>query len=368
MNMGGIEAILLNYYRAMDRTRVQFDFIVEEGSEIPYRAEMEALGARVYTLPSIKRPAAYEKALRGLIRAEKYPIVHANMNTLNAFALYPAFREGVPVRISHNHSTANPKEWKRTAAKVLLRPSARTFATHRFACSAYAGAWMFGKRSVEKGEVRVLHNAIDLDRFAFSQEARAALRQSLGLEDALVIGHVGRFCQTKNQAFVLECFAALLARRPDARLVLVGVGETLPAVKAQAQALGIADKVQFLGSRTDVHRLYAAMDGLLLPSLYEGMPVVGIEAQAAALPCVFSDRVPREAGILDSVRFLPLRNPALWADTLLTGILTQERQSADVSPLVTAGYDIHTEAAALTAFYLDAAQGAEPNERNPGNA
>lgn len=351
MNMGGIEAILLNYYRAMDKERVQFDFLVEEGSEIPCRAEMEALGSRVFTLPPIRRPGAYAKALRARIRSEGYRIVHANMNTLNAFALTPAWREGVPVRISHNHSTANSRELARYITKGLLRPSARAFATHRFACSRTAGAWMFGEKAVRQGRVQVMHNAIDLPRFAYDPRTRARLREALGLGDALVVGHVGRFCQTKNQAFAVECFAALHARRPDARLLLVGVGETLPSVLARAASLGVAEQVLYLGARTDVHALYAAMDGLLLPSLYEGMPVVGIEAQASALPCVFSEHVPREAGLLSNVRFLPLKDPARWADALLEGIAAQDRVSVDTAPMVAAGYDIHTAAERLTTFY-----------------
>ncbi|MGN0983628.1 MAG: glycosyltransferase family 1 protein, partial [Gemmiger sp.] len=296
MDSGGIEAVVLNYYRHIDRSKVQFDFYFAEGSTFPQRAELEALGAGIYPIPPYTEVAAYQRVLQGAFRARRYSIVHAHLSTMSVFPLFAAWRAGIPVRICHNHSTANLGEGKKTLLKYLLRPFNKIFATHWFACGEAAGRWMCGDRAFDAGRVNVMPNAIDTARFAYDDAARAALRRELNIPpDAFVVGHVGRFTFAKNHRFLIDLFAALHKSCPDARLLLVGEGELAQEIRCQVKDLGLENSVVFTGVRRDVHKLYSAMDVFCLPSHYEGMPVVAWEAQANGLPCVLSDRMTAEA-------------------------------------------------------------------------
>lgn len=348
MNYGGVEAVVTNYYCAMDRDRIQFDFFVEENSSLPRMTELEALGARFYRLPMLSRgPNRYVRALRDHLREEGPAIVHAHMSTLNVFPLWAAVQAGVPVRICHTHTTDNPGEGKKSVMKRLLRPIAARHATDLFACGKVAAQWMYGSHAEQ---AHILPNAIDLRRFSFDQARRENARQALGLTpDTLALGHVGRFCYQKNHAFLIEMFACLLASRKDAVLLLIGDGELQAEVRTLAQRLGIIDRVMFIGTRTDVETFYDAMDVFLLPSYYEGLPVSGLEAQASGLRCVFSENVTREAGLLSSTQYLPLEDMGAWVSaSIAAGNKTREQ---DLSALSAAGFDIHVQAQWLADFY-----------------
>lgn len=360
MNTGGVESIILGYYRAIDRTQIQFDFFVDEASQLPFRAEMEAMGARIFMLPSLHKPQAYVPALRALLQENDYPIVHANANTLNVFPLYAAWLAKVPVRINHSHSTASLGEGARSLAKYVLRPSARTFATDFFACGHLAGQWLFGTKAMHQKKVHIAHNAIDLGEYAYDANMRHAVREALSLGDGPVIGHVGRFCYPKNHDFLLRMFAALAPRLQDARLMLIGDGETMPAARALAKTLRIEDRVLFLGARDDIPRLLSAMDLFAMPSRYEGLPVVGVEAQAAGLPCLFSTRITPEVGLTADVRFLPLRAPEAWAQAALELLTPRPARTACLDLLAAQGYDIHQEVEALSEQYLRMVQSLPP--------
>ena len=348
MESGGVEAVVMNYYRAIDRERVQFDFFVDETCSFPQREEIESLGGRCYLVPSYAHPLRYIRALKRLFRENGYQIVHAEINTMNVFPLFAAWLARVPVRICHNHSTSHRGEGAKSIVKLLLRPFARVFATHCFACGDTAARWMYGVHCVSSGRVTVLPNAIDLIRFSFSPESRAAVRQEIGAsESALVVGHIGRFMYQKNHAFLLRIFQALLVLRPDAILMLAGEGELLDETRALAKTLGIEHRVRFLGVRHDAERLYSAMDVFCLPSFYEGLPVVMVESLANGLSCVVSDQVTRELNEF-CVTQLPLdAPPARWAQALL------EAPRADATPeALIARFDIRTTAKQLEAFYL----------------
>ena len=362
MDSGGIEAVVMNYYRHIDRGRVQFDFYFAEGSALPQRGELERLGAGVYPIPPYSRPLAYHRALYRAFKERRYRVVHAHLSTMSVFALFAAWRAGVPVRICHNHSTAHWGEGAKTLLKYLLRPFNKLFATHYFACGERAGRWMFGSRAFEKGEVHVMPNAIDAERFAFDPAARARLRQELGIpRGAFVVGHVGRFMYQKNHAFLLRVFQQLLEQRQDAWLLLVGEGELLEQIRAQAQRLGLADRVVFTGARADVDKLYSAMDAFCLPSFYEGLPVVALEAQANGLLCVFSDRMTREVLLSCGAVRLPLKAPRRWASAL--------REAERLSPAQAAAmFDVRAQAERLAADYLMYIQGAAGTRRETADA
>ncbi len=349
MDHGGIETEVLNYYRHIDHGAVQFDFYYFSGSVMPQKEELLALGAGLYPVPAYSRPVAYHRALYRAFKARGYAIVHAQLSTMSVFALLAAWHAGVPVRICHNHSTAYRGEGVKTLLKYLLRPWNALAATDWFACGQAAGRWMYGARAVRDGRVRVWPNAIDTAHFAYDPAARAALRAQLGIpRDALVVGHIGRFIYQKNHRFLLEAFAGLAARDPAARLLLVGEGEALPRVRAQAQAAGLAERVVFAGTFADTAGLYSAMDVFCLPSLYEGMPLVAWEAQSNGLPCLFSEHVPAEALSEKLATTLPLSAGAgAWAAQLAR--LAGRRMPAPDA----AAWDIHAHAARLQRWYCE---------------
>lgn len=310
---GGVEQVVMNYYRHIDRSRVQFDFLVDADSSLVPEKEIELLGGRVFVIPPYQHQVSYQHELVRLFREECWPIVHSHVNALSVFSLRAARKAGVPVRIAHSHSTWGRGEWSKNAVKAVLRPFANVYPTYRMACSRYAGEWLFGERPY----VEVLYNAIDLSKFYFEQDIRSQMRDELGLpSDALVIGHVGRFAASKNHQFLIDVFCEVTRRRDDAVLLLVGSGEGEALAKELAIECGVADKVIFLGQRDDVERLYQAFDVFVLPSLYEGLGLVGVEAQTAGLPCLFSDRVPHEANVTGEVQFLSLDDPIRWAEAI----------------------------------------------------
>lgn len=348
MENGGVEAVVMNYYRAIDRSRIQFDFFVDETSSFPQREEIERLGGRCFLVPSYAHPLRYIRALTRLFRENRYSIVHAQINTMGVFPLFAAWLARVPVRICHNHSTAHAGEGTKSLMKLLLRPFARLFATDYFACGETAARWMFGNRLFDAGRVSVLPNAIDLARFRFSADDRAAVRAEIGAgEDTLVVGHIGRFMFQKNHTFLLHIFRALLAIRPDSLLLLAGEGELLEETQAQSKQLSVDTRVRFLGVRRDAHRLYCAMDAFCLPSFYEGLPVVMVEALANGLTCVVSDQVTRELNAF-SVTQLPLESDAaVWAQAL-----TATTRSDHAPDAFYAQFDIAQTARCLEAVYL----------------
>ena len=344
MDSGGIEAVVLNYYRQIDRSKVQFDFYLAEGSNLPQHDELEALGAGLYPITPYSHPIAYHKALYTAFKQHGYKIVHAHLSTMSVFPLFAAWRAGVPVRICHNHSTAHWGEGAKTLLKYLLRPFNKLFATDWFACGKAAGRWMYGNKAFEAGKVTVMPNAIDTAKFAFDPAARTTLRKEFGIpQDAFVVGHVGRFTYAKNHTFLLEVFAGLLKTNPDSYLLLVGEGELQEQARQQAKVLGIQSQVIFTGVRPDVDKLYSAIDVFCLPSFYEGMPVVAWEAQANGLPCVLANTMTSEAAKSGHAVFLSLSLPTqIWAEA----IIHAERLSADGIP------DIVKSAAWLQTFYL----------------
>lgn len=343
MMNGGVEAVVMNYYRHIDRNKIQFDFIVDEDSTCIPREEIESLGGRVYTVPPYQKLGKYISALKSLFKENHYKIVHSHINTLSVFPLYAAKKAGVPVRIAHSHSTAAPGEWKKNILKYTLRPFAKVYATHYAACSRYAGEWLFGRRSMKRGEVTIFNNAIDLDKFKYNENVRNEVRKELGLEGKFVIGHVGRFCYQKNQEFLIDVFEEIYKRNPDAVLILIGDGLDRKKIEEKAKTV---PGIRLLGNRNDVDRLYQAMDVFVLPSRYEGLPVVGVEAQATGLPCVLSDKITEEAKMTESVTFQSIETcPEIWASIILG-----YEYNRNVSGL-SQQFDICNQAGRLENFY-----------------
>lgn len=350
---GGVEAVIMNYYEHIDRTKVQFDFIVHNDNKIDITQKVEAMGGKVYKVtPYYKNPIAFMWDIYKVIKRHHYRIVHSNMNTLSAFSLFAAWAAGAPVRILHNHSTSSPGETKRNIMKFMLRPFARLFANHYLACSRLAGEWMYGRKMMDSGKVTIVNNAIDLKKYAFNPQKRNLLRKELGLADEFVIGHVGRFMFQKNHEFLIDVFAEAYKKDPHMALLLVGDGPLRPAMEEKVRKLGLTDHVKFLGLRNNVQDFYHVMDILVLPSHYEGLPVVGVEAQANGLPCLFSTNVTKETQLTHSAEFLNLSSGAAkWAETVLS--IRCERNKNVEDEMKKANFEIQDCANYLTNFYCE---------------
>ena len=354
---GGVEAVVMNYYEHIDRTKVQFDFIVHNDNKIDITQKVEAMGGKVYKVtPYYKNPIAFMWDIYKVIKRHHYRIVHSNMNTLSAFSLFAAWAAGAPVRILHNHSTSSPGETKRNIMKFMLRPFARLFANHYLACSRLAGEWMYGRKMMDSGKVTIVNNAIDLKKYAFNPQKRNLLRKELGLADEFVIGHVGRFMFQKNHEFLIDVFAEAYKKNPHMALLLVGDGPLRPAMEEKVRKLGLTDHVKFLGLRNNVQDFYHVMDILVLPSHYEGLPVVGVEAQANGLPCLFSTKVTKETRLTHSAQFLDLEAGAsMWAEEIISIKCERNKKAGD--ELRQAGFEIYKEAEKLVKFYIELSTG-----------
>lgn len=316
---GGVESVVMNYYRHIDRTKIQFDFICDKDStNIPYD-EIEKLGGKVILVPPYQKVFEYQKELVKIFKGNDYKIVHSHINTLSIFPLRAATKAGVPIRIAHSHSTTNKKEWKKNLLKQVLRPFSKVFATDYMCCSELAGRWLFGDKEYNKGNVYLLNNAIDLDKFKYDEKIRIKKRKELNIEnDTLVIGHIGRFVAQKNHTFLIDIFNELHKKKKNSILLLIGQGPLMDEIKQKVEMLGLLDYVKFLGQRDDVNELYQAFDVFCLPSLYEGLPVVGVEAQATGLLCVLSDDMTKETKVLDTTEFLSLNQGVEeWTYTIL---------------------------------------------------
>lgn len=271
-NGGGVESVVMNYYRNIDRNKIQFHFLCDEDStDIPYE-EIEKLGGKVIVIPPYQKLFKYQKELYRIFKENNYKIVHSHINALSVFPLRIAKKAGVPIRIAHSHSTSNKKEWKKNILKMILRPLSKLYANNYFACTEYAGKWLFGKKVVERKELNVINNAIDLKKFEFNENTRKALREELGIkDDTLIIGHVGRFMKQKNHEFLVEVFNEVYKKNQNTLLILIGQGPLLSEIKEKAINLNIEDKIKFIGQVTDVEKYYNIMDIFLFPSIYEGL-------------------------------------------------------------------------------------------------
>lgn len=356
MNRNGLENRLMDIYRNIDKSVIQFDFMTNRTEAGEFDEEIKQLGGRVYHMSRIapKSFFRYIGELRIFFQEHpEYKIVHSHLNTLSTWPLLMAKKAGVPVRIAHSRNASMDRN-----IKMVYKAFSRLFingqATDRFACSRSAGVWLFGKQHVEKKTFHVIPNAIQLDQFLYSDEKRQEMRTELGIgEKELAIVCVARFSPQKNHTYLLRVFREIRNRKPESKLYLVGQGELEQDIRKQIAELGLQDHVRFLGSRSDVGAVLTAMDAFLFPSFYEGFGTVIIEAQCSALPMLASDSIPSETMLCDSVEFASIKeDPAVWAEKLLALIEKTERK--DNSALIREnGYDIRQSYAWMQQFYLD---------------
>ena len=375
MDRGGAETMMMNYLRHMDRGKVIYDFLVNRDYRAAYEDEIEALGGRIYRMCPMYPQyfGRYKKEFRAFLTAHpEYRIIHSNLEERSYFGLREAAKLGVPVRIAHAHNRPVGFDLK-SVFREYFRLRLPKYVTHMFACGEEAGDWLFGAK--RRSRVIQQRNAIDTSLYRYDEAVRAQVRAEFGTpgEGTFVLGHVGRFFPQKNHTFLIDIFAALHEIRPDSELWLVGGGELNDELKnqirAKADELGLHDAVKFLGVRSDVHRIMQGMDAFVLPSLFEGLPVTMVEAQAAGLPCTISDRVPGQCAITGNVQVVALDTaPEEWARRILAQAARPAVADRAQGPelVAKAGFDITANAAWLQRFYLDAlakAEGKAPSGR-----
>lgn len=356
MNRGGAENMIMNYYRNIDRKMVQFDFVENIDKEAAFDSEIKALGGRIYRCPhyNIKNHFFYVRWWKNFLEkhAKEYTAIHGHLGSTAAIYLSLAKKYGL-YTIAHSHSAnGKPHNLKDVAYRLFSYPT-RFVADYFFACSKAAGVTRYGKKVSQSPKCRVLNNAIDTGHFAFREELRSQVRNSLQIPpDALVVGHVGRFVEVKNHSLLLNIFSEVRKKNDSAILLLVGDGELRGMIEERAGKLGVAKYVVFLGEHSDVSPYYQAMDVFVFPSLYEGLPLTLVEAQTVGLPCVVSNRVSPECVVThDLVTVQSLESsPQVWGEHILS--ISCAGRAGYANQVAANGYDITETVKWLQGFYL----------------
>ncbi|MCB0372549.1 MAG: glycosyltransferase family 1 protein [Muricauda sp.] len=365
MNRGGAEAMIMNYYRNMDRAKVQFDFLLHREEKGAYDDEIKSLGGRIHIMPNINpgNYFAYTAALKQFFKTHpEYKIVHSHLNGLSGIILKQARKHGITTRIAHSHTSLfhinlNPFSKERASlgyifkfmVQNLLRNSVRRNSNYYFSCGDKASLWLFGRKNLSR--VQIINNAIATDDFEYNSEVSSSLRKELGLEESLVIGHVGNFVPEKNHHFLLQVFNEIKKKEPTSKLMLVGGGGLQRQYEELAAQMGLGKSVVFMGVRKDVNQLLQAFDVFLFPSTNEGLPVTLIESQAAGLKILASENISNELDITGNLIFMSLeKSPLEWADQLIQ--MANYERVGTRQKIVDGNYDIKSNAAELQKFYL----------------
>ncbi len=348
MHRAGLETMLMNYYRNIDRTKIQFDFLTHRPERSDYDDEIESMGGKIYHAPRLypqNYPAYFKWMKKFFEEHPEYQIVHSHIDAMSYLPLLAAKKAGVKIRIAHSHNTGIDKDFK-YILKRYFKFRLTSVANKYLACGDLAGRFLFGNEYYE-----IIPNAVDAEQFYYDIEKRKRKRAELGYTNEFVVGHVGRISYQKNHRFLIEVFHEIQKKESQAVLILVGVGEKEKEVRKQVENMGLKHKVIFLGKRNDVAELYHAMDAFVLPSLFEGVPVVGIEAQFADLPCFFSNKTPEEVKFNKESEFIDLKLSANeWAEKILEA--RGRKRSSEKNDIISSCYDIKLAHSILENYYL----------------
>lgn len=351
MVSGGVESVVMNYYKNIDHSKIQFDFFIDDDSTHVPEEEIKKMGGKIYYLPPYQHVFRYMRCLKEIFVENKYKIVHSHLNSLSVFPLRSAKKASVPIRIAHSHSTStkDKREWIKNLIKNTLKLFSRVYATHYFACTKYAGEWLFGKKNIKNNKVTIINNAINTKIFEPNNEFREEIRKKLSIEDKFVIGHVGRFMHQKNHSFLIDVFNAVYEKEKSSVLLLIGDGPLKEDIIQKVNNLKLNNNVIFVESTPEVFKYYQAMDCFLFPSLYEGLGMVLIEAQMAKVPCITSSVVPKDSSISNKIQFIDLSNsPELWSDI----ILKEKENKEEIQYYNKEKYDIEKESKKIEDIYI----------------
>lgn len=356
--VGGIQEMTLKWVGQFNPAEVQVDILsYDTGRDDGFSERFEKYGGKVYLIPTFTRKGCFKESIRATKEFFRdhhdYDILHAHASSKAYFVLKYARKNGIRVRILHSHCTSFVnRTWKSLLVGNIMKPFANRLTTDYFACSTEAGEFLFGKKRMRRSGVMV-PNGIELDAYQYDPATEQSIREELHLGDKLVIGHVGRFVPQKNHEFLIDVFAEIHQRNENSVLVLAGVGQLMEHIKEKVSALGLTDCVRFLGYRTDIHCVMQAFDVFLMTSLFEGLPVTGVEAQAIGVPCVFSKSITRDAAIIPCVTYVDVREkPEIWADTVLT-FAHQGKFRESIQYLLDRNYSIERSAALLLKLYRE---------------
>ncbi|WP_226670494.1 glycosyltransferase family 1 protein [Metabacillus litoralis] len=352
MNRGGAETMIMNLYRNIDRSLIQFDFIVHTEDKCAFDDEIKNLGGRIFRIPAYngKNHMIYKKKWKCFFDDHpEYKIVHGHVRSTAYIYLKIAKKYGI-VTVAHSHSTSSGNGVPAIIKNIFQYPI-RYVADHFLACSKEAGEWLFGNKTCRKSNFHILKNAISTKDFVFNTELREKRRKEFELGDKFVVGHVGRFNNPKNHDFIVDIFKAVHEKHSNSVLMLIGEGDLRQSIEKKVNDLGLTDHVIFAGVRSDIPELLQAIDIFLFPSLYEGLGIVVIEAQTAGLQCLVSKGVPKEVSITNLVEFISLKKRSCeWADVVLKYLEYERLDLYDV--VEKSGYDIVNTAEWVKDFYL----------------
>ena len=365
LERAGAESMIMNYYRNIDRSKVQFDFLVHRHETGAFDSEIKALGGKIFRLPPITS-FRYRNQLEKFVKSQNYIIIHSHIDAYSYWILKSAKKNKIPVRIAHSHSAvqtslkdlfagkSNFSQSLKGIAQSYLRYGVRRYATHYFACGQKAGDWLFGNK---KDSLTIIKNALPTKKFMFNIEARNQIRLQLGVkENEFVVGHVGRFSEVKNHKFLIQIFEEIKKTNKNFKLILVGGGTLKNEIKSAVETIGLGSCVDFLGIRKDIPQLLQAFDIFLFPSIFEGLPVTMIEAQVSGLPIIASDSITKEVNVTDLVTNVSLQKmPSEWANIIIQKVKNTKRYDRS-EEIVESGYDIQANAKKLQDFYLQQIQ------------
>jgi len=360
MLRGGIQTFVIENMKHMDKNKIQIDYLLlDDGVKYELEDTLKEMGSNVYKLKGVwlRKPTDYfnyfKKIDEFFSQHNDYKVVHLHSSSKNFYILKSAKKYGIPVRIAHSHNIGFQSKNKiQIMIGNLCKPLLKKYATDYFACAYLAGEWLFGKKTVKDGKVRVIHNAVEYEKFKFNEKKRIEIRNRLNINEKLVIGNVGRFSEQKNHEFLIDIFNEIHKKNKMSTLMLIGKGEKEEIIRKKVKELGLENDVIFMGFCDNVNELMWAMDIFLMPSLHEGLPVVGIEAQAAGLPCFMSKYViTDEVKITELVKFIELKqSPREWAEEILNSDLSRKNTKAEIEQ---ARYLIMDTAKELENFYIN---------------
>lgn len=353
---GGQKSLTLAYLRNLNPEKVKFDLVCDaDSNSIPYD-EVRELGGNVYVVPPYQKIIAHIKALKKLFVENQYDVFHAMNNTMNIFPLYVAKQAGVKVRVSESLSMASKYEIKKSVLKIVLKQFSHLFCNYYVACGKDCGIFQFGRKAYDNGEIEIFKTCIDARANTFNKELRDVTRKKFSWEDKIVYGFIGRFASQKNPLFLIDVMNEIRKKRDNAHFVIIGAGNLEDKMKSRIADYEMDSVMSWLGRREDIKQFYNAFDAFLLPSIYEGLPVVGLEAQACGLPVFFSDAITREAAACDLGVFIPLdASASKWADIII------DRTEKNITvrcgheeDLIRSGFDACSEANRLTEYWYKA--------------
>lgn len=346
LDVGGAETFIMNVYRNIDRTKVQFDFLVYDSKVGAYEEEILKLGGKIFRAPrfGLKNLFAYNKFMKEFLKEHReYKVIHCHLSELGCIAFRHAKKAGIPYRICHAHSAPTESGIK-YIVRYLFRRMMNYYSTERLSCGDVAGKWLYGK-----SKFKTITNGIQVEKYTYDLQLREKLREQYSLENSFVVGHVGRFEAPKNHSYLLRIFAEVVKRREDAKLVLLGDGSLRSELEKDIKELSIENECLLLGVKDNIPELMQMMDVFVFPSVYEGLGIALIEAQASGLPCFASTGVPKEADVTGMVEFLSCEEePKVWADRILKSEIERTDKTKDV---IAAGYDIVESAKFLQNYY-----------------